>query len=230
MRSGSARLGVVVAGLAFVAWPAHAQTTAEVTVVDSAYEPREVSIEAGGTVTWTQTGTLPHSVTADDGSFDSHPSCGSGACMGPGDTFQHTFTEPGTYAYYCRIHGGPGGAGMSGTVVVAAAATATEAPQPEETAPEETAGETAPEQSDQEPEQDEGATAPPADGSDGAATETADTGTAADGREAEDGTTEGATAATSLPDTGAPALVLALSALAAVAGGIAVRRGGKSGR
>ncbi|MBW3620507.1 MAG: hypothetical protein KY461_09695 [Actinobacteria bacterium] len=99
-----------------------AQATADVAVVDSAFQPRDVTVDAGGTVTWTQTGSLPHSVTADDGSFDSHPDCGDGDCMGPGDTFPHTFEDAGTYAYHCRVHGAPGGVGMAGTVTVTAAA------------------------------------------------------------------------------------------------------------
>src|SRR5437868_11577241 len=33
-------------------------------------------------------------------------------------TVQNTFTETGTFHYYCDVHGGPGGLGMSGTVVV----------------------------------------------------------------------------------------------------------------
>lgn len=134
MRSGSVRLGVLVAAMALVAGPAQAQQSADVTVVDSDYQPREVTVDTGGTVTWTQVGSLPHSVTADDGSFDSHPECGgTGDCMGTGDTFAHTFAEPGTYAYYCRIHGGPGGVGMSGTVVVAAAESPDEEPTEEAT-------------------------------------------------------------------------------------------------
>jgi len=32
--------------------------------------------------------------------------------------FEHTFTTPGTYPYYCVLHGGPGGVGMSGVVNV----------------------------------------------------------------------------------------------------------------
>ena len=50
-------------------------------------------------------------VTADDGSFDS-------GLFGQGETFSHTFSTPGTYPYYCIPHGGPGGAGMAGVVVV----------------------------------------------------------------------------------------------------------------
>jgi plastocyanin len=50
-------------------------------------------------------------VTADSGAFD------SGVLRGP-QSFEHTFADAGEFAYYCDIHGGPGGAGMSGTVIV----------------------------------------------------------------------------------------------------------------
>lgn len=113
-----------VAAMAVLVLPAAAvaQSGAQVEVVDSSFQPAEVSVEAGGTVTWTQSGSLPHSVTADDGSFDSHPQCGAGGdCMGTGDTFAQTFTAPGEHPYYCRLHGAPGGVGMAGVVVVTAA-------------------------------------------------------------------------------------------------------------
>jgi plastocyanin len=101
---------------------AAAQSGGEVEVADSTFRPANLSIDAGGTVTWTQTSALPHTVTADDGSFDSHPDCAGGTgCMAAGDTFTHTFTEPGEYAYHCRIHGAPGGVGMAGVITVAAA-------------------------------------------------------------------------------------------------------------
>lgn len=111
------------AALLTIAVPAAAQETSDVDVVDIDFAPAEVTVEAGTTVTWTQSGSLPHTVTADDGSFDSHPDCSSAgdACMASGDTFTQTFDEPGEYAYYCRLHGSPGGDGMSGVVMVTAA-------------------------------------------------------------------------------------------------------------
>lgn len=121
---------VIVAAAALLAavLPAGAQETTDVEVVDVDFMPNEATIDPGGTVTWTQTGTLPHTVTADDGSFDSHPDCSAGdGCMTSGDTFAQAFDEPGEYPYYCKVHGGPGGEGMSGVVVVTAAAQ-TEAP------------------------------------------------------------------------------------------------------
>lgn len=119
-------LTVAAAALLATAGTAVAQDAADVDVVDSDFVPSDVTVDAGGTVTWTQSGSLPHSVTADDGSFDSHPDCSGGTdCMGAGDTFAHTFDEAGEYAYYCRIHGGPGGVGMSGVVVVTTAGSET---------------------------------------------------------------------------------------------------------
>lgn len=82
-----------------------------VDIVDSDYRPGSVTINAGDTVTWTQSGDAPHTVTADDGSFDSGQ-------LATGETFSMRFDSPGTYRYYCTLHGGPGGEGMSGVVVV----------------------------------------------------------------------------------------------------------------
>jgi len=87
--------------------------TVNVTVggADLAFDPPTAHINVGDTVRWTNAGGT-HDVHADDDSFSSGPS--SGAAW----TFSHTFTEPGLFAYYCTIHGGPGGIGMSGSVVV----------------------------------------------------------------------------------------------------------------
>ena len=98
--------------------PARAETG--VTLTGSRFEPAQVSIPAGETVVWTNNDTAGHSVTADNGAFDSHPACGSlgGACMVKGGTFSFKFTQPGTFAYHCRSHGAAGGQGMAGSVTV----------------------------------------------------------------------------------------------------------------
>ena len=87
-----------------------APATADVGIVDLAYEPEPVTIAAGGTVTWANTGALPHTVTAEDGSFDS-------GIVETDGTFARGFDEVGTFAYLCTLH-----PGMSGTVEVVAAA------------------------------------------------------------------------------------------------------------
>jgi plastocyanin len=75
------------------------------------FTPFEVHIPAGGMVLWSNTSILGHTVTADDGSFDS-------GNLDPGATYTMTFDTPGTYAFYCLPHGGVGGRGMAGTVIV----------------------------------------------------------------------------------------------------------------
>lgn len=87
-----------------------AAATVEVEAVNFDFQPSTVAIQVGDSVRWV-TSTCCHSVLADDGSFS------SGA---PGVNFPFTreFNTPGTFRYYCQPHGGPGGLGMSGTVVV----------------------------------------------------------------------------------------------------------------
>jgi plastocyanin len=83
----------------------------EANITDSAFQPGDLTIPAGATVVWQHTGNFPHTVTADDGTFNS-------GTLQNGDTFRRTFGEPGRYPYYCEIHGGPGGSGMAGVIVV----------------------------------------------------------------------------------------------------------------
>jgi plastocyanin len=92
-----------------------------VTIVDSAFEPKTFEILVNTEARWVQTGALPHSVTADDGSFTSHPACSASdtsQCMKTGGEFKHLFTNAGTFPYHCLIHGGKGGSGMSGVIIV----------------------------------------------------------------------------------------------------------------
>lgn len=74
------------------------------------YFPTGITVVVGmnATVTWVNDDSAPHTVTAADGSFDSHN-------MNTGDSFTFTFTKPGTYTYACSYH-----PWMHGTVVVVA--------------------------------------------------------------------------------------------------------------
>lgn len=83
----------------------------EVQMVGTTFQPADITIAAGTTVVWTNTSDLPHTVTADDGSFDS-------GTVNPGETFEHTFETAGSVPYHCEFHGDVGGQGMSGTVTV----------------------------------------------------------------------------------------------------------------
>ena len=70
------------------------------------------TVAAGGTVTWTWTGSgsVPHSIQ----SLGSPSFTSSAIQTGDGSTYQITFPAAGTYHYDCAVHGTM----MSGTIVV----------------------------------------------------------------------------------------------------------------
>lgn len=70
---------------------------ATVTIEGFAFNPTEVRISAGGTVTWQHKDSAPHTVTSDNGEFDS-------GSLSQGDNWSFTFEKPGTYEYHCEIH------------------------------------------------------------------------------------------------------------------------------
>ena len=69
-----------------------------VAIVDNDFEPTSISVSVGDTVTWTNTGSNPHTVTSDEeGVWDS-------GTLDSGATFTFTFEEAGTVTYHCNIH------------------------------------------------------------------------------------------------------------------------------
>lgn len=98
--------------------PAAAASTQRVRITHGKFSPAEVRISAGDTVDWANEDHDGHSVTADDGSFDSHPDCSEDApdkCLKPGGSWSHTFANPGRYPYHSKTEG------QNGVVVVSAA-------------------------------------------------------------------------------------------------------------
>jgi plastocyanin len=111
MRRRVAAVCVVLVAFAVAPLPAQAQSYgANVAIIDDAFAPQIVRVAVGASVEWTNDGRAPHTVTADDGSWDS-------GNLDPGAEFTHEFDQRGVFTYYCRYHGSPG-AGMTGTVVV----------------------------------------------------------------------------------------------------------------
>jgi len=82
--------------------------------LDDFFAPSVIRVPVGATVEWQNSGRNPHTVTADDGSFDS-------GTLQKGDEFEHAFTTEGVFPFTCILHGKPGGIGMTGIVVVGAA-------------------------------------------------------------------------------------------------------------
>jgi plastocyanin len=84
-----------------------------VDVRDDTFVPKRVNVEPGTVVRWTNKGRNEHNVTSDEGSeLESRN-------LTTGQSYSFTFDDPGTYGYYCSLHGAPG-KGQFGTVVVGA--------------------------------------------------------------------------------------------------------------
>ena len=61
------------------------------------YSPDDVSVSSGSTVTWSNNDNAPHTVTANDASFDS-------GNLAPKQMYSFTFTKAGEYNYHCLYH------------------------------------------------------------------------------------------------------------------------------
>lgn len=75
---------------------------------DALYVPDPIRVHVGQTITWSNSDTDPHDVSADDGAFYSGP-------IGTGGRWQWKATKPGTYTYTCTLH-----PDMHGTIIVTA--------------------------------------------------------------------------------------------------------------
>jgi plastocyanin len=110
-RSPIATAGALAAVLLLTGWllsatPVRAAEVA-VDISDFAFQPGTVTIQVGDTVTWTNNDSVAHTATSTD-----DPALFDGE-MAPGESFSFTFTEAGSFAYFCEIH-----PEMEGTVVV----------------------------------------------------------------------------------------------------------------
>lgn len=70
--------------------------TYSVAIKNNAFDPKEITIAAGDTVTWTNDDAMLHDVDIDD--------LAKSPDMHQGETFTQTFDRPGTYNYDCDIH------------------------------------------------------------------------------------------------------------------------------
>jgi plastocyanin len=68
-----------------------------VEITGFAYAPPEIRVSPGDTVTWRNRDAAPHTVTADNGGFDSGE-------FARGATYRRRFDRAGTFAYFCAVH------------------------------------------------------------------------------------------------------------------------------
>jgi plastocyanin len=68
-----------------------------VTVDNFSFTPKEITVAAGTTITWVNHDDVPHTIVSTDKKFRSK-------ALDTDDQFSFTFTDSGTYAYFCSVH------------------------------------------------------------------------------------------------------------------------------
>jgi plastocyanin len=100
----AALAGAVTAALILQTFAAAENATA--TIDNFTFAPERLIVHAGTTVTWRNEDDIPHTVASESRLFKSQ-------ALDTDDSFSFTFTNPGTYQYFCSLH-----PRMTGTVVV----------------------------------------------------------------------------------------------------------------
>jgi plastocyanin len=81
-------------------------STTTVDIRDYAFNPAQLNVAPGTTVTFVNNDTVPHTATANDGLFDS-------GVLEPGSSFDVWLDGSGTVTYHCELH-----PDMQGSIVV----------------------------------------------------------------------------------------------------------------
>ena len=93
-----------------------APSRAIIAIGDRVFQPRNVTVAAGGSVTWRNDDDREHTATAPNGAFDT-------GVLSPGESARESFPNPGTFSFLCLIH-----PDMTGTVTVAGSGSGGPAP------------------------------------------------------------------------------------------------------
>lgn len=98
---------VCLAGCSKTETPApSASNTVE--IKNFAFNPAEIDINKGDTVSWVNLDSVPHAIA-----FDNGGGLADSENLGNGQNYSQSFDKEGTYAYHCKIH-----PSMKGKVVV----------------------------------------------------------------------------------------------------------------
>lgn len=90
----------------FIAGSGFSAEVVNVQISDFTFKPETINIKPGTTVTWVNTDNAPHTITSNDGSWDSGK-------MNKSAEYSHTFDKAGTFEYSCAFH-----SSMTGSVIV----------------------------------------------------------------------------------------------------------------
>lgn len=92
--------------------------TMNVKAIDNNFLPQALEVVAGTEVVFENNGRNAHNIVP-EGDLEVKSWGVLDTAFEPKDTYSHVFDTPGTYVYYCTIHG-TASAGMFGTIVVTA--------------------------------------------------------------------------------------------------------------
>ncbi len=98
--------GIFAAAVILLMPQASHAATVTITITDAGYSPKSVTVNPGDTIKWVNQGSVAHTVTENDGAFDSES-------IAPGQSYSITVTIPATRGYHCSFH-----AGMTGTLII----------------------------------------------------------------------------------------------------------------
>jgi plastocyanin len=86
---------------------------AQVSMQNIQFDPKDITVKAGETITFTNDESIPHDVHKQSGPGGDFSSGADGG-MQQGDTFKLKLDRPGKYDYVCHVHA----PGMAGTITV----------------------------------------------------------------------------------------------------------------
>ena len=101
---------LVTSGLALLGASAGCPTVApqpaenQVLMRNLAFDPPEITITAGETVTWINMDQVDHTATSGQPEDDEIGTVFRSPLLGMGESFSHTFNEPGEFIYFCETH------------------------------------------------------------------------------------------------------------------------------
>ena len=76
----------------------------EVFMRSISFDPSEITIQAGESVTWNNRDIVPHTATSGNPEDAGLGPIFRSAQLSQGETFTHTFDEAGEFIYFCEVH------------------------------------------------------------------------------------------------------------------------------
>lgn len=96
-RRDALRLAAAAVTLPLLATQTRAATTHTVRITNFTFEPANLTIAAGDSVTWINEDSAPHTATADSGAFDT-------GNLRQGQSATITYNGAASYPYFCAVH------------------------------------------------------------------------------------------------------------------------------